>query len=341
MQGATGGAVVIATTGSIPSVLGLSEANAKSVLKAAGFIPGVMTTVTTGATDSNNGKVSVQSAVGPGNLFSVAVDLVLFKDLTPPSGTIPSVLGLSEANARSALIAAGYIPGIMTTVTTGATDSNNGNVSVQSAVGSGNLFTVAVDLVLFKDLTPPSGIIPSVLGLTFRAATSLLISAGFFVEEVSYTSIGATMLNDDRVAAQSVLQGSPILSTNVSLVLFKYQVEIFDEKAQPMKFITFFKSGSSVLTNSALKEINDTKAVIRKNTSSTSHFLVTVTGSVTPTRSKAADLKLAAARAKSVILFMKKGDSTSVFKTVLVRGKSADVKNRNSSLTILQVLSKT
>gem|GEM_PF-4660621 len=74
---------------------------------------------------------------------------------------------------------------------------------------------------------------------------------------------------------------------------------------------------------------------------SSMHFLIAVFGSVTPTRSKAADLKLAAARAKSVIILLKKGDSRSVFKTVLVRGKNTDAKNRNSSLTILQVASKT
>ena len=93
-------AYIAPTTGTIPSVLGLTHSAAGTSLNSSGFTLGTVTTTASGATATNHGKVVTQSATGASQLHATPVDLVLYAYVAPPtSGTVPSVLGLTRSAA--------------------------------------------------------------------------------------------------------------------------------------------------------------------------------------------------------------------------------------------------
>jgi hypothetical protein len=131
----------------VPNVLNLTESAATTALTGAGLVKGAVTTSAVGATTTNDGKVKTQTPAN-GTVVNTGTSVALVLFLAP---TVPSVLGLTEAAATSALTAAGLVKGTVTTSTDGATEGNDGTVKSQSPVSGGKADTgSAVDLVLFN-----------------------------------------------------------------------------------------------------------------------------------------------------------------------------------------------
>lgn len=135
----------------IPNVVGLTEAAAQSALEAIGFFKGTVTTTGVGATTVNDGLVATQ-ALPAGTVVNLGTQLAIVKFLAP---TVPSVLGLTEAAAEAALVAAGLVKGAVTTSTDGATVENDGLVKSQTPTSGGKANTgSSVALVLFDYVAP-------------------------------------------------------------------------------------------------------------------------------------------------------------------------------------------
>lgn len=131
----------------VPDVTGDDEATAEAALVAVGLVKGAVTTDATGATVANDGTVKSQTPVSGGKA-NTGSSVALVKYLAP---TVPDVLGLTEAAAESALVAAGLVKGAVTESTDGATSENDGLVKTQTPASGGKADTgSAVALVLYN-----------------------------------------------------------------------------------------------------------------------------------------------------------------------------------------------
>jgi len=131
----------------IPSVVGLSEADATSALTGAGFVKGAVTESGDGATVANDGAVRTQIPAA-GTVSNLGTSVALVKFLAP---TVPNVVGLDEEAAGAALVAAGLTKGAVTESTDGADAENDGLVKSQTPASGGKADTgAAVALVLFN-----------------------------------------------------------------------------------------------------------------------------------------------------------------------------------------------
>lgn len=252
--------------------------------------------ISVGAHTKINGRIFSQTSYvvfGVGNSNSVyGLDGIGNTELST-TGTVPSVLGYSEEEARSRLSNAGFTTGTVTTTPVNATSQNNGQVASQSNVGSPNQFDSPINVVLFAYSAPtPSVTIPS----------------------ASVTALGAIGATPTGIAKSPSVQ-TPQLSL--------------------LNSVFYFTSDSAVLSVAAKKKIKAMTLALRTMKQPGTQLLVTVIGSVTPTRSKAADNRLANARANVVIAALKKGAPGTYFKKVLVRGKNMNPKNRNSSVALV------
>lgn len=131
----------------IPSVVGQLEAGANSTLVTAGFVKGAVTTTGVGATVANDGKVKSQTPAAD-TVSNLGTSVALVKYLAP---TVPDVLGLTEAAAEAALVAAGLVKGAVTTSTEGATAENDGTVKSQTPVSGGKADTGSSVAVVLYD----------------------------------------------------------------------------------------------------------------------------------------------------------------------------------------------
>ena len=130
----------------IPNVVGVTESAANTTLVAASFVKGAVTTTGVGATVANDGLVKTQTPAAA-TVANLGTSVALVKYLAP---TVPSVLGLTEAAAETALVAAGLVKGAVTTSADGATAENNGQVKTQTPVSGGKADTgSSVALVLY------------------------------------------------------------------------------------------------------------------------------------------------------------------------------------------------
>lgn len=130
----------------LPNVVGLTESAAQAALEAIGFFKGVVTTTGVGATTVNDGLIKTQ-ALAAGTVVNLGTQLAFVKYLAP---TVPNVLGLTEAAAETALVAAGLVKGAVTTSADGATAENDGQVKTQTPTSGGKANTgSSVALVLY------------------------------------------------------------------------------------------------------------------------------------------------------------------------------------------------
>jgi len=186
-----------------PNVVGLSEAQAIVDITAAGLAVGTVTrqnddTVPAGdvvAQDPAGGTM-----VAPGS----AVDLVV--SLGPGTTAVPSVVGLSEAQAANTLLTAGLTVGVVTrqpddTIPAGDVIIQDPDAGTMVASGS------AVDLVVSEG--PATIAAPNVVGLSQAQATADIVSAGLILGNV-------TQQNDDTVPAGDVISQDPIAGTMVA-----------------------------------------------------------------------------------------------------------------------------
>jgi len=130
--------VVTVVTRTMPNVVGLSVTDAQSALVAAGItVSPTETAVTAGATASNNGQVISQSLAAGTSVSASGASLGLsyYSYVAPPvvTYTVPNLIGLTVAQAVSALSEAGFtVAPSEIAMTAGATASNNGLVLSQT-----------------------------------------------------------------------------------------------------------------------------------------------------------------------------------------------------------------
>jgi outer membrane protein OmpA-like peptidoglycan-associated protein len=276
--GITGiGATEITTSGTVPSVLGLSHSAAGTSLNSSGFTLGTVTTTASGATSSNHGKVVTQSATGASQLYATAVDLVLYAYVAPPtSGTVPSVLGLTHSTAGTSLNSSGFTLGTVTTTASGATSSNHGKVVTQSATGASQLYATPVDLVLYAYVAPPtSGTVPSVLTVS---APEVVTPKAQIDNTVYFSSLKATLNKKSKDLLLSMIK-------------------------------TMKSQSNSIMT-------------------------ITITGSVSETKSSKNDRYLATKRAKAVRELLRKFAPEAQFVLLISKSKSSMAKFRNATVSM-------
>ena len=142
---------------SVPDVVGLAQADAEAAILAAGLSVGVVTNASSDTVPVGN--VISQNPSGGSNVTAgSAVDLVV--STGPDLVSVPDVVGLAQADAESAITAAGLTVGLVSTANSDTVPV--GNVISQSPVAGTSITTgSAVDLVISDgpafsvDITPP------------------------------------------------------------------------------------------------------------------------------------------------------------------------------------------
>lgn len=196
-----------ATTGSVtvPNVVNQPQATAATTIAGAGLVVGTVTQQSS-ATVAPGNVISQNPVGGVGATSGSAVNLVVSTGPAPAPGpvSVPSVVGLTQSAATTAITNAGLVVGTVTqqssvTVTAGSVISQNPGYGTSVAVGS------AVGLVIS---TGPVAV-PNIVGLTQTAATTALTGAGLALGTVSQES-SAT------VASGSVISQNPAFGSGVA-----------------------------------------------------------------------------------------------------------------------------
>lgn len=143
------------------------------------------------------------------------------------TGTVPDVVGQTEANAISAIQNAGFSPTQGADVTTGATAQNDGTVASQSpAAGTTATLNSSVTYRLYLYTPPSTTTVPDVVGDTESTASTTITNVNL-VPSVSYTNVGATEGNNGTVKSQSPAAGTTVnLNTTVSIVVYQYSINL-------------------------------------------------------------------------------------------------------------------
>jgi beta-lactam-binding protein with PASTA domain len=143
------------------------------------------------------------AAGNPGESAVVGVNVLN----AAPTVSVPSVVGLAQAAAQSAITAAGLTVGAVTPTSSATVPS--GNVISQNPTG-GTSVTPGSAVALVVSTGPASAAVPSVVGMTQAAAQSAITAAGFSVGVVATA-------NSATVAAGLVINQSPAGGTSAVL----------------------------------------------------------------------------------------------------------------------------
>ncbi len=195
-------------TVTVPSLAGLTQLQAQNALVTAGLVLG---TVTSEFSDTvANGHVIRQTpASGNSAAAGSAVAVVLSKG--PQIVTVPNVAGLTQAQAQSALVAAGLVLGTVTSEF--SSNVTNGLVIRQSpASGDTAASGGAVAVVLSKG--PQTVTVPSVTDMTRTEAESVLVASGLVLgaasSEFSDTVAVGLVIRQTPESGNSVISGSAV-----------------------------------------------------------------------------------------------------------------------------------
>ena len=187
----------------VPTVTGLSQASAQAAIATAGLVVGTVSqTVSTSVAPGN--VISASPAAGSSVVQGSAVNLVISSGL--PSVTVPSVTGLDQAAAASAMTSASLVVGTVTQASSTTVAAGN-VISVSPSAGSTLIQGSTVNLVISSGL--PSVSVPSVTRLSQGAATFVITAAGLVVGTV-------TQANSTEVAAGNVISESPAAGSVVA-----------------------------------------------------------------------------------------------------------------------------
>jgi len=201
----------------VPNVVGLTQAAAESALTGAGLAVG---TVTESFSETVPlGQVMSQSpASGVSVVPGTAVNLEVSKGPAPAGDKeVPNVVGMTQAEAGEALVAAELTLGAVTeafsaAVPAGQVISQNPAAGVMLAAGT------PVNIVVSKG--PETVTVPNVVGMTQAAAGTALtgvgLAVGTVIEEYSATVPAGQVMSQTPAAGASVAAGSA-----VSLVVSK------------------------------------------------------------------------------------------------------------------------
>jgi len=168
--------IVVSTGIQVPDVVGLAQAAAEAAITAASLTVGNVTTANSGSVAAGD-VMSQNPAAGAGVNPGTAVDLVISDGPAPVS--VPNVVGLAQAAAEAAIVAADLVVGNVTTA--GSTTVDIGDVISQDPTGG-----TSVDQGTSVDIVVSTGVVvPDVTGTAQAAAEAALIAASLTVGNVT------------------------------------------------------------------------------------------------------------------------------------------------------------
>jgi beta-lactam-binding protein with PASTA domain len=198
--------------GNVPDVVGMTLANAENAITSAGLTVGyvfnlISSTVPVGCIIGQDPAAGASVAPGTAMLLSVSTG--------PQTVIIPNVVGMTQANAGSALASAGLVTGTITQ--TNSSTVASGNVISQSPA-AGVSSTAGTPVNLTVSLGPAPVVIntvPDVVGMTQANAENAITSAGLTVGYVFYLSSSTVpvgcVIGQYPAAGAPVDQGAAIL----------------------------------------------------------------------------------------------------------------------------------
>jgi len=188
----------VANSVTVPSVLGLTQAEAATQLEAAELRVGRVSEEATIAFAP--GTVFAQSPVPESNAAKdSAVDITV---AVAPTATVPDVTGSTESEAEAALASEGLRTG---GVTGSYSEKEKPGVVLSQTPAAGTEVTVASMVDLEISLGTKQGAVPDVVGLTSSDAEEVLDTAGFTSSEAKATSAD---VEAGRVISQSPSPGT-------------------------------------------------------------------------------------------------------------------------------------
>jgi beta-lactam-binding protein with PASTA domain len=207
----------IPTTYTVPNVIGDPNTTAVTKLLNAGAGSVNQSFTTSGATSANNRRVLSQTPASGttatvGNTASITSYNYLLQ--------VPSILGLTESAANTALTNTEFLFRTSTLTTTGATVANNLTVSTQTPTGGTQANPLDnVAYTLFNFLTT----VPNVLGQQRDTAVTNLNNLGFTSITIIPDETGATPENNKTVKSQTPVSSATTFNpanTSITLTIF-------------------------------------------------------------------------------------------------------------------------
>ena len=195
-------------TVTVPNVVGLAQAPAQTAITAAKLAVGTITKVNSTTVAAGN-VISQTPAAGATAPQGSAVALTI--SLGPPNVTVPNVVGLAQAQAQTALVAAKLAVGTITTETSATVAA--GNVIAQTPA-AGAAVPQGSAVALTVSLGPPPVTVPNVVGLAQAQAQTALVAAKLTVGTISKatnaTVAAGNVISQTPAAGASALPGSAV-----------------------------------------------------------------------------------------------------------------------------------
>jgi beta-lactam-binding protein with PASTA domain/alpha-tubulin suppressor-like RCC1 family protein len=194
--------------GTIPNVVGSTQATATAAIIGAGLVVGTVTTQSS-ATVAAGLVISESPVAGTSVTSGSAVNLVVSSGAAKVA--VPNVVGATQAAATSAITGAGLVVGTVTTqssatVATGLVISESPVAGTSVATGS------AVNLVVSSGAAKVT--VPNVVGATQAAATTAITGSGLVLGTVttqtSTTVAAGLVMSETPTAGTSVASGSAV-----------------------------------------------------------------------------------------------------------------------------------
>jgi beta-lactam-binding protein with PASTA domain len=161
----------------VPDVVGMSQAAAEAAITGANLIAIASTDYS--ATVPVGDVISQNPAGGTSVPQGSSVDIVVSLGIQ-----VPDVVGISQAAAEAAIVAAGLTVGNVTTANSGTVPAGD-VISQNPAAGAGAALGSAVDLVISDGPAPVT--VPNVVGMTQAAAQAAITGASLIVGNVTTT----------------------------------------------------------------------------------------------------------------------------------------------------------
>ena len=206
---------VESTVAAVPNVVGMSQADAEAALEDAGFAP-ISTKVTTNDTPAGNVVAQVPAAnteLTKGSQVALQVAQASEPE-QPTTVKVPNVVGMTQANAQSALVNAGLAPSFVNQ----ANSAPKGQAFEQQPAAGGSVAPESVVIVAISTgpapVEPPSTVsVPAVIGKTQADAEKALTDAKLtsqVVQSYSATVAKGTVGQQWPPAGNKVAPGTPV-----------------------------------------------------------------------------------------------------------------------------------
>ena len=169
-----------------------------------------------GTTGAAGSTVTLNATAPTNDQWNVAI-VELTPGAAPVTVAVPSVVGLSQAAAQTAITSAGLAVGAVTTANS-ATVPSGMVISQNPAAGASVVTGTAVALVVSIGPAPVNVTVPSVVGMTQTAAQTAITGAGLTVGVISNAS--SATVPAGQVISQSPLAGASVVpGTAVAFVI--------------------------------------------------------------------------------------------------------------------------